>query len=90
MRTKAGQSPGQTAFMGFETLIHLKKSKRFLDVNHNDHAHLHAVFTFVRGLLAPAAHTQDKYGTGDLSLQVWPCGWHILGEHCSQHGSKGT
>ena len=46
-----------------------------------------------RHMAAPAAHAQNRklqQGTADGFLQAWPCGWHVLGEHCSQHGGKGT
>ena len=61
--------------------------------NHNSHANMHACCAFVRGSLGSASHTQNRKlqkRTGDGFLQAWPCGWHVLGEHCPQHGGKGT
>ena len=67
-------------------MIHLKNSKRFLDV------HLPEITTAMRTCTPAAPLSEDhlQKGTGDGFLQAWPCGWHVLGEHCSQHGGKGT
>ena len=88
----------QAALMSIETVIHLKKSKRFLDV------HLPEITTAMRMCtpasplpedisLAPAALAQKRKlqeGTGDGFIQAWPCGWNVLGEHCSQYGGEGA
>ena len=61
--------------------------------NHNSHANMHACCAFVRGSLGSASHAQNRKlqkRTGDGFLQAWPCDWHVLGEHCPQHGGKGT
>ena len=83
----------QAALMSIETVIHLNETLPGCSFarNHNSYANMHACCTFVRGSLATAAHAQNRKlqkGIGDGFLQEWPCGWHVLGEHCSQHGGK--
>ena len=87
----------QAALMSIETVIHLKKSKRFLDV------HLPKITTAMRTCTPAAPLSEDhlrQLRTRKIEnckkeletdfLQAWPCGWHVLGEHCAQHGGKGT
>ena len=60
--------------------------------NHNSHAHVHACCSLVRESLGSAAHSQNRKlqeRTNHGLVQAWSRHWHVLGEHCSQHGGTG-
>ena len=94
-RVQTEHHAAQAALMTIDTVIHLKKSKRFLD------AHLPEITTAmrtctpaapVRGSLGSAAHSQNRKlqeRTNHGLVQAWSRHWHVLGEHCSQHGGTG-
>ena len=96
-RVQTEHHAAQAALMSIDTVIHLKKSKRFLD------AHLPEITAAMRrctptaplnvgGSLGSAVISQDRKlqeRTKHGLVQGWPCHWHVLGKHCSQHGGKG-
>ena len=94
-RVQTEHHAAQAALMTIDTVIHLKKSKRFLD------AHLPEITTAmrtctpaapVRGSLGSAAHSQNRKlqeRTNHGLVQAWSRHWNVLGEHCSQHGGTG-
>ena len=82
--------------MSIETVIHLKKSKRFLDV------HLPEIKTAMR-TCTPASPLSEDHLHQLRTRKIENCKKEletdffkhghvvgILGEHCSQHGGKGT